>query len=322
MSYLITGGTGFIGSYICRALIRSGERVVAHDFSPSRTVMEKIMSPEEEKEVTVEQGDVSDFLQLARVVREHKVEKIIHLASMLHPASNENPPLAEKVNNLGMVNVLECARLLGVSKIVWASSVVVFGPPAMYPEEYIPNEAPHAPSHLYGACKSHCEFLASHYHKTWGVDHIGLRFTIVYGPGRTRGATTFVHKLMMEPSLGKPAVVPYGDDVIDWQYVEDIASLVIKCSKVGATKTRIFNTKFDVRSIREAKNYVASIVPNADITLKPGIFGIAWKLDDSLLQAEIGFSPEFPMEKGILATMNFFRKEAGLPKLKDKKLNP
>ena len=317
MVYLVTGGTGFVGSYICRALVRAGERVIAHDYFPTRDISGIIMTPEEEKEVIVEQGDISDFLQLARVVKEHKVERIIHMASMLHPASNLNPPLAEKVNNLGLVNVLECARLLDVKKVVWASSVVVFGPPEMYPEEYVPNDAPHAPSSVYGACKSHCEFLANHYHQAWGVDHIGLRFTIVYGPGRTRGATSFVHKLMIEPALGKPVLVPYGDDVIDWQYVEDIASLVIKCSKVGPTITHIFNTRFDVRSIQEARDFVKTLIPDADITLEPGAFGIVWKLDDSPLQSEIGFTPEFPMERGILATMNFFRKEAGLPALKE-----
>jgi UDP-glucose 4-epimerase len=246
------------------------------------------------------------------------VTRIIHLSSMLHPASNENPALAERTNNLGQVNVLECARLFAIRKIVWASSVVVFGPPGMYTAEYLPNDAPHAPTHVYGACKSHCEFLANHYQKTWGIEHIGLRFTIVYGPGRTRGATSFVNRLMIEPALGKPSVVPYGDEIIDWQYVEDIASLVIKCSRIGPTRTHIFNTRFDVRSILDAKKYIQSLIPEAGITLEPGIFGIAWKLDDSVLQEEIGFTPAYPMEKGILATINFYRKTAGLPKIKEK----
>jgi len=316
MSYLVTGGTGFIGSYICRALVRADEKVIAHDYHPTRAIMGEIMTPAEEKQIILVQGDVSDFLQLAHVVQENGVEKIIHMASLLHPDSNLNPSLAEKVNNLGFINVLECSRLLKVKKVVWASSVVVFGPPEMYSEEYIPNDAPHAPTSVYGACKSHCEFLANHYHNTWGIDHIGLRFTIVFGPGRTRGATSFVHKLMIEPALGKPSIVPYGDDIIDWQYVEDIASLVIKCSKIGPTKTQIFNTKFDVRSIRDAGSYVKEIIPNADLSFKPGTFGIAWKLDDTPLQDEIGFTPEHPMERGIIATMNFFRAKAGLPELK------
>ena len=317
MSYLITGGTGFVGSYISRVLARRGEKVTVYDLMPDTSVMSMIMSPEDIGSINIVRGDISDFPQLARTVEENKVTRIIHLSSMLHPASNENPALAEKVNNQGQINVLECAREFDIRKIVWASSVVVFGPPEMYPEEYLPNDAPHAPVHVYGACKSFCEFIANHYQQTWGVDHIGLRFTIVYGPGRTRGATSFVHKLMREPALGEPVTVSYSDEVIDWQYVEDIASLVIKCSKVEPTKTHIFNTKFDIRSIAEAKQYVESIIPDARITLEPGTFGIAWKLDDSLLQEEIGFTPEYTMEKGILSTINFFRKQAGLPEIRE-----
>ncbi|MBN2240613.1 MAG: NAD(P)-dependent oxidoreductase [Dehalococcoidales bacterium] len=318
MSYLITGGTGFVGSYIARKLTRSGEKVIAYDLSPDTTVMDMIMSPEEKDSITIVRGDITDFSQLTRTVEENRVSRIIHLSSMLHPASNENPAMAERVNNQGQINVLECARVFDIRKIVWASSVVVFGPPEMYAEEYLPNDAPPAPVHVYGACKSFCEFVSNHYQTTWGVDHIGLRFTIVYGPGRTRGATSFVHKLMIEPALGKPSVVPYGDEVIDWQHVEDIASLVIKCSSMEPTRTHIFNTKFDIRSIREAKSYVESLIPEADITLEPGTFGIAWKLDDSLLQEEIGFVPEYPMEKGILSTINFFRQTAGLPPIEGK----
>ncbi|MBW2148800.1 MAG: NAD(P)-dependent oxidoreductase [Deltaproteobacteria bacterium] len=51
MAYLITGGTGFIGSYICRALVRSGEKVISRDYFPTRDIMGMIMTPEEEQQV-------------------------------------------------------------------------------------------------------------------------------------------------------------------------------------------------------------------------------------------------------------------------------
>jgi len=56
----------------------------------------------------------------------------------------------------------------------------------------------------------------------------------------------------------------------------------------------------------------------ADITLLPGTLGLSCKLDDSLLQSEIGFTPQYPMERGILETMNFVRRQAGLPLLEEK----
>ena len=312
MTYLVTGGRGFIGSYVVRDLVRQGERVIAHDYFTDGGLLESILTSEERKELKVVNGDPSDFAELTRIIVEDHVDCLVHMVSMLHPASNEDPLLAEKVNNLSFVNVLEAARLWRL-RLVWASSVVVFGPRHFHPQEAVPNDASHHPTTVYAACKSYNEFLANHYHKAWGVDHIGLRFTLVYGPGRTRGASSFVNRLMIEPALGQPAVVPSADDEVDWQYVEDISRLVITCTKIECPPTRIFNTQCDVRGIREAGAYVRSLLPDAQIRYESGVFGLAWKLDATALQKEVGFEWQYRMETGIKKTINFYRAQAGLP---------
>lgn len=242
------------------------------------------------------------------------MKRIVHLASLLHPASNENPPLAIQVNIQGQAAILETARLFEIEKVVWASSVVVFGSRSSHPERVLPNDAPHHPVNLYGATKSFDEFLTNLYIKEWGVDALGLRFTVVYGPGRVRGASSFVNELV-KPALGEPARVPFGDDLVDWQYVEDIAALIAKCVETPRTRTTVFNTQFDPRSIKAAGEYVKKLIPNADISHEPGEFGIAWELDDSLLQEEIGFKPEYSMERGLREVMRHARREVGLPPL-------
>jgi len=222
--------------------------------------------------------------------------------------------LAVRVNIQGQVAVLEAARLFDLKKVVWASSVVVFGSRSFHTQRVLPNDAPHHPVNLYGATKSFDEFLTQLYIDEWNVDAVGMRFTVVYGPGRVRGASAFVNELV-KPALGEPASVPFGDDVVDWQYVEDIAELLVKCIDLPKTRIPVFNTRFDVRSIREAGAYVASLIPSADITYEPGEFGIAWELDDSDLQEEIGFEPKFSMERGLRKVMEHARREAGLPPL-------
>lgn len=313
MSVLITGGTGFIGAYVARRLIRDGRKVVTLDNLPSN-VIHGVLTPGELSQVRFVTGDVSSLRDVGHAIRDNGVNRIVHLPSLLHPASNENPPLAIRVNVQGQATILEAARLFELEKIVWASSVVVFGSRSSHAARVLPNDAPHHPVHLYGATKSFDEFLTDHYANEWGIDALGLRFTIVYGPGRVRGASAFINELV-KAGLGEPVVVPFGDDVVDWQYVEDIANLVVKCLGVPKTRTTVFNTRFDVRSIREAGDYIRKLVPEARISYEPGEFGIAWELDDSVLQAEIGFEPRFSMEAGLKKSVDHARREAGLPPL-------
>jgi UDP-glucose 4-epimerase len=317
LAVLITGGSGFIGAHLARRLIREGHDVVTLDNLPSN-VIHGVLEPEEILQVKFVTGSVSSLSDVAHAIKDHGVDRVIHLASLLHPASNENPSLAIEVNIGGQANVLEAARLFDLKKVVWASSVVVFGARGSHPSLPLPNDAPHHPTHIYGATKSFDEFLAAHYVNEWGVDALGLRFTVVYGPGRVRGASAFVNELI-KPVLGQPARVPFGDDVVDWQYVEDVAALLARCVTLPKTRTQVFNTRFDIRSIREAGEYVKSVIPSACIEYEPGEFGIAWELDDSALQEEVGFEPEFPMERGLRRVMDHERRVVGLPPLEEER---
>lgn len=310
---LVTGGTGFIGAYVCRALLRDGHRVATLDTLPSN-VIDDVLTTDELDQVRIRTGDVSSLRDLGHVIRAEGVDRVIHLASLLHPAADDNPPLAVEVNIQGQAAVLEAARLFDLSKIVWASSVVVFGARSSHERLPLPNDAAHHPVNLYGATKAFDEFLTDRYIRQWGVDALGLRFTVVYGPGRVRGASGFVGELV-KPALDQPAQVSFGDDVVDWQYVADVAELLVKCAFVPKTKTAVFNTQFDRRSIREAGAYVARLIPSAQISYEPGEFGIAWELDDELLQREVGFMPGYSMERGLRAVLHHARSAAGLPEL-------
>jgi len=314
VNVLITGGTGFIATYLARRLVRAGHLVVALDPAPSN-ILQDILTPEELAGVVVYPGEADSLRDLGQAIRAHGIDRIAHLASLLHPACDLNPPRAVQVNVGSQIAVLEAVRLWDLKKVVWASSVVVFGDRRSHPVLPPPIDAAHHPVSVYGATKSLNEFLARHYVKMWGVDALGLRFTLVYGPGRVRGASAFVNELLLRPALGQPARVPCGDDVVDWQYVEDVARLLEKCLEVERTRSAVFNTRFDVRPIREVGRYIQKLLPGAHIEYDPGTFGIAWELDDSVLQSEIGFRPEYPMERGVLETINDARRRQGLPLL-------
>ena len=317
MTVLVVGGTGFIGAYVTRRLLRGGHRVVAFDASPGN-LLQDLLTPEELQTVPVVVGECQSLRDLSHTIREYAVDRIVHLAALLHPACDMNPIKAIQINIEGQAAVLEAARLWDIRKVVWASSVAVFGKRDLYHTSPISNDAPPRPASLYAATKSFNEFLAEHYRRYYNVDALGLRLTLVYGPGRTRGATAFVNELIVKPALGEPARVPFSDDVVDWQYVEDVARLIERCLQVDRTLTGVFNTRFDVRSIREVGAYVQRLLPSADIVYEPGNFGIAWELDDSALQEEIGFRPEYRVERGVLETINYVRQKHGLPAVEPK----
>ena len=310
MSYLVTGGTGFIGAYITRLLIQAGENVVAYDVNPQRDLLEQLMSKDESDRVKVAQGDITDLAHLIRTAQEYDTETIIHMASLLSIACSANPPLAVRVNCGGTTNVLETARILGLKKVVWASSVAVFGPPQRYEQEYIPNDAPHYPLGVYGAGKSFNEELAKHYFNEYGVDSIAIRFGMVYGVGQKAGASAMLaEELMVKPALGKPGRVPYGDDIINWLYVEDAATAVVMASNKATTKARALNIDGDIRPVAEAVEYIRKLVPDAELTMLPGYTLFPAKYDTTLIRKEIGYHPQWTIELGMKKVIDEIRKQ-------------
>jgi nucleoside-diphosphate-sugar epimerase len=314
MNYLVTGGTGLIGSRIVRDLVREGAQVVVYDLRPDVNMLRDLLSDEEIGDrVVIVQGDVTDVSNFFRAIIKNKVEAIIHTASLLVLDSNANPPLAVKVNCEGTLCVLEAVRTLELKKVVWASSNSVFGPPEMYPVGHIPNDAPHYPQNIYGATKSFNEAAAAYYFREHGVDVTGIRYMHVYGGGSHRGFfATIIQELVVNPALGKPGRVPHGDALIGWSYADDPARATVMASKVPMTKTRCYSIRGDVRPVREVADYVRTLLPSADITILPGSFtGDPVKLDTTLVETEIGFRPEWSMERGIREAINTTRRAHG-----------
>ena len=312
MAYLLTGGMGCIGTYVIRDLLAAGEKVVVYDFAYDLTIPKMVLTDTQIEGFTFVQGDITDLPHVLRTIQEHEIDRVIHLASWQVPACNANPPQALKIVCEGTINILEAARIFNLKRVVWASSVAVFGSPEDYNHQQILNDAPHYPKFIYGACKSLNEKYATHYFDAYGVDSIGLRFTAVYGIGRTRGMSSFTTKMIEEIALGKPHVCPFGDDAVDWQYVEDVSSSIVLACTCPTTQTRVFNVKGGIRPVKDGVAYLKTLVPDAQITLEPGVFGISWDYDATTIAEEMGFTPAYTMEQGILKTFNRFRERAGL----------
>lgn len=315
MNVLVTGGAGFIGSYVVRELIRANFTVTAYDIQIERNSLDHVLDEAERSRMHVVAGNVNDAGELIRILRKHNSEAIVHLASPLSSKTENDPALAIRDMMEAQHVVLEAARLVNLRKVVWASSVGVYGSPKQYTNLPLPNDAPHYPTSLYGACKSFNEYLATFYTDKYGIDTLGLRFPLVYGVGRMRGNGMYIVNLVERPALGLPCHVPLADAEYNWLYVLDAASLVAKALCTGKTPTRNFNVGGEFASIRKAVDIIRGWIPDARFELEPGEYPIVQELDCSILRNEVDFVPSWPLKEGLQDCLNIVRNRAGLPPL-------
>lgn len=312
MRVLMTGGTGFIGSYVARHLLARGDEVIAYDLLPDRNTLQRILAADEAARVEVVFGDVTDLPHLLATIKRVRPERLVHLAYLLTDACQANPPRALRVNGQGTINIFEAARALDVPRVVWASSIAVFGRRSVGPDGVVANDAPHDPATIYGACKSLNERYARHYARAYRLDLIGLRFPIVYGPGRMRGGGQFVHELIERPALGLPGRVPYAHELVSWGYVEDIAAAIVAALDAPAPRTRIYTIGGAVATVAEAAEHVRAILPDADLTLEAaGTTGLPARFDTAPAEAELGWAPQVPLAEGIRRTIAYWQRQAG-----------
>jgi UDP-glucose 4-epimerase len=308
MTVLLTGGLGAIGSWALRALIERGERPVVLEVRADLSLVADLQG-----QFDLELGDILEPWGLVRLGQQYGVDRICHLAALMPPACRADPALGFRVNTVGVLQIMELARTLGVKRVVWTSSKAVYGTPAgkyAHPEYApIPEEHPYDPSDTYGATKVAGEQIAREMAKRYGLELVILRLTSTYGPGKLErhGDVAWLSRMVEEAHAGRLVQVPRGgDEQTDNVYNRDVGNAVALAAFAAHPRKGVYNIGTgEIVSLRQAADVIQRELPNAQIKLGGGI-GLRddGRATGSLLAheaaaEELGFLAQYSLEAGI-----------------------
>ncbi|HVP66959.1 MAG TPA: dTDP-glucose 4,6-dehydratase [Anaeromyxobacteraceae bacterium] len=315
MRVLVTGGSGFIGSNLVRLLLaeRPGWRVVNLDRLTYAGNPENLADLSGHPAYRFVKGDICDGALVGGLLREEKVEAILHLAAESHvDRSILEPAVFIETNVRGTQVLLEAARELQVGRFLQVSTDEVYG--SLGPTGLFTEETPLAPSSPYSASKAGSDLLALAYAHTFRVPVVVTRCSNNYGPYQ------FPEKLiplMIANALRDEPLPVYGDgmNVRDWIHVEDHCRGLLAALERGKAG-EVYN--LGGRSERHNIDIVRQVLgilgkPESLIRFvkdRPG-HDRRYAIDPSKAERELGFSPRRRFEEGLRDTVAWYRDQRG-----------
>ncbi len=312
MTIMVTGGTGFIGARIVRKLVEQGRQVVCFDLFPPRANLQPYLD-----RITVFMGDVNQMAHLMEAVKSHGVRRIIHLAAVLPPDSEERPQHGMYVNVQGTCTVFEVARWTGLDRVVYASSIACFGVQETFGQRALTEDDDSHPASVYGMTKAANDFIAQKYTQQFGLDLRGIRICTVFGHGRSTGMTGLVGGLLTSlPAAGKPVDLPFSpSEASAMIYVEDVAEIFVRAVLSDNLNSPTYISGGHLATLEKMAGHVKRFIPDAQITFGDRQVPHVYLVDNSRMLRDIGYEMP-PLEDRVLDHINEARKEAGLEPIK------
>ena len=311
MSTLIIGGTGFIGARLTERFVKGGEQVVCFDLYPNYEKVSHLGDL-----VKVVTGDVTRIEHIVEVIQEFEIKRIVNLAAVLVAESEAHLYGALQINFMGMNNVFESARMLGVKRVVYASSIAVYGLQSSFGEEPITEEAICQPTTAYGAHKLWTEFMASKYIENHNMNITGLRIAAVSGPGRKTGISAWTSTYVDRPAVGKSVEIPLrSNQKLLVTYVDDTAETFFRMCE-DRFKYPIYNSFAYSVTAGELTELVRKYLPETEVLFNENAadFPLVYTWSSERLEKEIGYKPP-PIEEMVRKHINEVRRKADLPEV-------
>jgi dTDP-glucose 4,6-dehydratase len=305
---VITGGAGFLGSHMCRALLRHGHDVLAVDNLCTGT-RDNIADLLDQPRFSLVEQDASDSFTFERIGR---VDVVVHLACPASPKMYTRLPVETlRVGSLGTLHVLELARKYG-ARVLIVSSSEVYGDPLVHPqpEDYRGNVDPIGTHCAYNEAKRFAEAAAATYHREKGLNVGIVRPFNIYGPnmwpedGRVvasfcaaalRGKTLSLHN-----GGTQTRSLPYIDDAVDG-LLRMLSSDQFGPINLGSD---------DEITIRELAELVVRLAGSGDLNVAPGRDQdvTVRRADTRRARAALGGEATTPLQQGLSATLEWMRR--------------
>ena len=303
MSYMITGGCGFIGSHIAEALVARGESVRILD-NLSSGYEQNLAAFRDRVDVLI--GDVRDPADLDAAMAD--VRFVFHEAALVSVFDSVERPLDNHAINLtGTLNVLEAARRAGVKRIVMASSAAVYGNNPELPKRETMKPEPESP---YAIGKIVGEYYFSVYHKLYGLETVALRYFNVYGPRQDPSSmySGVISKFSdVLRSGATPTVFGDGQQTRDFVFVKDVVQANLLAMRANAGAGDVFNvgtgrqaSLLDLLSVLGELSGSAVEPEFAEVR----VADIRHSLSDiGKARERLGYAPRFALREGLQALL-------------------
>ena len=236
MNIVITGGSGFVGSYLCEKLINDGHKIIVIDNLLTGST-ENINNLMDNENFSFIEHDVQDHIEI-----EDKVDYVLHFASAASPkAYTEHPVNTLKAGSVGTINTLGLAKKHSAEYLL-ASTSEVYGDPLISPqnEEYWGNVNPNGERSMYDEAKRFAEAAVATYSRSYGLKTKIVRIFNTYGPRMQLNDGRVVTNFIVQ-ALKNENITIYGDgtQTRSFSYVEDTVAGII--SLMNSTEYDVFN---------------------------------------------------------------------------------
>lgn len=310
MTVLVTGGKGFLGAALIRALVARDRDVICLDIKTTPGRLSDIAD-----RVRFIGGGLSDVSSLMDVMKEHSVDRVAHMVYSTSHAGTSSIRDEVATMVMGTTDAMEAATRVGVDRFLFPSSIAYYGPQWLHGDVWLDESAPSLAVSIYGAGKNLSEAIAREYSASSPMNVFCLRLPAIYGPGARVGARG-VNIGPVAAARGETAVLPYpADQRVCMAHILDVATAIARVLVGDRPAHPSYNIGGHVVSYGEIADAVRNAIPDATLEFAAdGRSDLPYLIDDQLARNELQLRHR-ALAVGILDVIDETRRSVGLSPL-------